>query len=240
MNTNEFFQIIGPYPLVVLWSLAVEEQFYLVWPLIVYWCNDRLLMRLALLLLLAAPGVRYIATVGMPGRWQIYSSTLCRMDLLAAGALISILWCNQRKMSERFGFYGLVLTAAMALPLTILSRHSWFRPTSNTVVANVWLYEMILVAYAGLLLWALSGRAVQFLQFWPLTYLGRISYTFYLVHTASLILIRRHVHHYLIGNGYAFAAALLFSVLSWHLVERPILNMGRLSIVGGKECPIAA
>jgi peptidoglycan/LPS O-acetylase OafA/YrhL len=113
----------------------------------------------------------------------------------------------------------------MAVPLVILSHYAWFQPESNTVAANVWLYEMILIAYAGLLLWALGGRAVQFLQFWPLRYLGRISYTFYLVHTAALILVRRHVHHYSIGNIYAFAAALLFSTISWYVIEQPILHM---------------
>jgi peptidoglycan/LPS O-acetylase OafA/YrhL len=237
MNTSSFFRIIRPYPLVVLWSLAVEEQFYLVWPMVVYWCSDRFLAWLAASLVLAAPCMRYMATVAMPGRWLIYPSTLFRMDLLAAGALISILWRNQRKLIQRSGIYGLVVAGAMAVPLIILSRYSWFQPTSNSIVANVWLYELILVAYVGLLLWALSGRAVQFLRFWPLTYLGRISYTFYLVHTAALILIRRHVQHH--GNIYAFAAALLISILSWYLMERPILNMGRLSIVRSSECAIA-
>jgi peptidoglycan/LPS O-acetylase OafA/YrhL len=238
MNTNKFFQIIRPYPLVLLWTLAVEEQFYLVWPLVVYWSSDRVLAWLAAALVLAAPSMRYIATVAMPSHWLIYTSTVFRMDLLAAGALISLLWRNQRKVIERFGIYGLVVAGVMAVPLIILSRYSWFQPVSNTAVANVWLYEMILVAYAGLLLWALSGRAVQFLQFWPLTYLGRISYTFYLIQTVAFVLIRRHVHHYSVGNICAFAAALLFSILSWHFMEQPILKMGRPSVVSS-ECVIA-
>ena len=235
MNTNKFFQIIRPYPLVILWSLAVEEQFYLVWPLVVYWSSDRVLVWLTASLILAAPCMRYIATAAMPGHWMIYPSTVFRMDLLAAGALVSILWRNQRKVSKRLGICGLAVAGAMAVPLIILSRYPWFQPTSNTVVANVWLYEMIVVAYVGLLLWALSGRAVQFLQFWPLTYLGRVSYTFYLVQTVALILIRRHIHHYLLGDIYAFAAALLFSILSWHFMERPILKMGRPSVVSSER-----
>lgn len=238
MNTSKFFEIIRPYPLVILWSLAVEEQFYLVWPLVVYWSSDRVLAWVAASLVVVAPCLRYIATVATSGHWQIYPSTIFRMDLLAAGALICLLWRNQRKVVARFGIYGLVVAGAMAVPLIILSRYSWFQPASNTAVANVWLYEMILVAYAGLLLWALGGRAVQFLRFSPLTYLGRISYTFYLVHTAALIMIRRYVHHYSVGNLCAFVAALLFSMLSWRFMERPILKMRPPSVVSS-ECSIA-
>jgi peptidoglycan/LPS O-acetylase OafA/YrhL len=128
MNTNAFFQIVRPYPLVILWSLAVEEQFYLVWPLVIYWCSDRSLAWLAASLVLAAPGIRYIGTVAMPGRWQIYSSTLCRMDLLAAGGLIALLWRTQPEIVERIGIHGLIVAGIMAVPLVILSHYAWFQP----------------------------------------------------------------------------------------------------------------
>jgi peptidoglycan/LPS O-acetylase OafA/YrhL len=233
MNTSKFFQIIRPYPLLLLWTLAVEEQFYLIWPMVVYRSSGRVLAWLAASLVLAAPCMRYIATVAIASHWQIYTSTIFRMDLLAAGALMSLLWRNQRKVIERFGIYGLVVAGVMAVPLIILSRYSWFRPGSDTAVSNVWLYEMTVVTYTGLLLWALSGRAVQLLRLGPLTHLGRISYTFYLIQTVALVLIRRHVHHYSVGNCCAFVAALLFSILSWHFMERPILEMGRPSVSAG-------
>lgn len=231
MNTSNFFQIIRPLPLVVLWSLAVEEQFYLVWPFVVYWSRERVLAWLAASLVIAVPCLRYIATVAIPDHWQIYTSTIFRMDLLAAGALISILWRHQRKVIERFGICGLVVAGLIAVPLIVLSRYSWFQPTSNTAVANVWLYEMILIVYAGLLVWALSGHGVQFLRLRPLTYLGRIGYTFYLVHTGALALIRRHVHHYSVGNILALIAAFLFSTVSWYLLEQPILRARKPSAV---------
>ena len=224
MNTDSFFRIVRPFPLVILWSLAVEEQFYLIWPLAVYFLSEKALAWLAGFVLIAAPLLRYIATAAFPGHWQIYTLTVFRMDMLAAGALAALGWRHYHDFIQRVGIYGLFLAGLMAVPLIDLSRFSWFRPTANTIASSIWLYEMILIAYAGVLLWALSGRAVQLLRLPPLMFVGRISYTFYLVHTTSLMVVRGHVHHYSVGNAIAFTAAMLYSMFSWYFLERPILQ----------------
>jgi peptidoglycan/LPS O-acetylase OafA/YrhL len=174
---------------------------------------------------LIAPLLRYLATVVFPNHWQIYSLTLFRMDLLAAGALVALGWRHHRELLERVGIYGLFLVGLMAAPLIVLSQFSWFRLNANTISANVWLYEMILIGYIGVLLCALGGRGVHFLRWRPLMYFGRISYTFYLVHTAALLIVRRHLHHYSVGNVTAFAAAVLYSAISWRFFEQPILRV---------------
>jgi peptidoglycan/LPS O-acetylase OafA/YrhL len=223
MNTEKFFHIARPYPMGALWSLAVEEQFYLIWPMIVYFVSEKALVWMSGFLLLVAPLLRFAATSTFPWRWQIYSLTIFRMDLLAAGALVALAWHHHRALIERVGMYGLLLACAMAVPLIALSRFAWFQPAAETIAANVWLYEMVLIACAGALVWALSGRVVHVLRWGPLRYMGRISYAFYLVHTMVLLLVRRHLHHYSIGNATAFVVAVLFSAASWHLMEHPIL-----------------
>ena len=149
------------------------------------------------------------------------------MDMLAAGAVVALGWRHYGDLIRRIGIYGLFVAGLMAVPLIALSRFPWFRPNANTIASSVWLYEMILVAYTGVLFWALSGRAVQMLRLRPLMYMGRISYTFYLVQSAALVIARRHVHHYSVGDAIAFAAAMLYSILSWHFMERPILQAPR-------------
>lgn len=222
MNTAPFEGLSLRYPVGVLWSLAVEEQFYLVWPFAVYLLDEDALAWLAGALVMAAPLLRWMATTFPPGHWLIHTGTLFRMDLLAAGALIGLAWRHHRRAIERFGQYGLLLAGAAATLLILLSRYPWFQPSAGTVPGNVWLYELSLLAYAGVILWALSGRAVGILKLRPLVYVGRISYTFYLVHLAAITIVRQHLHHHSVWI--ALAVSLLYATLSWHLMERPILK----------------
>ena len=69
------------------WSLAVEEQFYVVWPLVVFLLPRRALAVVAALLVVAAPAVRVaILSLGWSNEWA-YQGTLARMDALALGGL---------------------------------------------------------------------------------------------------------------------------------------------------------
>ena len=175
----------GIFPVGDLWSLAVEEQFYAVWPLVVRWLDEKALARLAAGLLFVAPCLRWIATGFLHGHWNIYGATPFRMDLLAAGALIGIAWRSHRATVETIGHrYGLPIVAFASTILLLLSWYPWFQPSAGTVLVNVWLYELSLIGSAGALLWALGRRAVSILTLRPMAYMGRISYTFYLVHPA--------------------------------------------------------
>jgi peptidoglycan/LPS O-acetylase OafA/YrhL len=68
------------------WSLAVEEQFYLIWPLIVYCLSTRRLLIACLAIALAALAVRIGMVLGGATHAAIYMDTTCRMDALALGA----------------------------------------------------------------------------------------------------------------------------------------------------------
>ena len=222
MNTGLFERFSSHTAFAVLWSLAVEEQFYALWPFAVYLLSEEALAWLAGSLVLMAPLLRWIATVFFPLKWTIHTFTPFRMDLLAVGALIALAWRHHRAAVERFGHYGLILLVLAGTPLLLLSRYPWFQLSANTVLVNVWLYELILLVWAGVMLWALSGRFVEGLKIRPLVYIGKISYSFYLVHLLLLIVVRRHVHHY--STGVAFAATLLYATISWYLIESPILR----------------
>jgi peptidoglycan/LPS O-acetylase OafA/YrhL len=224
MNTASFLEVGRHYSLAVLWSLAVEEQFYLLWPFAVYLLSETALSWLAGCLVVTAPLLRWIATAYFPGHWQVYLSLPFRMDLLAAGALLALVWRRRRAAIERFGGYGLVLACLAAIPLVLFSRYPWFQPAADSILVNVWLYEIILFGYVSVLVWALSGRVVGILKLRPLVYVGRISYTLYLVHTTVITVVRNHLHRHSAGTVIALAISLLFAAVSWRYLESPILS----------------
>src|SRR5579864_1940332 len=163
-----------------LWSLAVEEQFYLVWPLAVYFLSERWLGRLCVALMIVAPLLR--GAFHFSDHYVIYELTPFRMDLLATGALLCLVWRSRRDVVEQWGTKaGLLLAFAGYAGLRILAHGGMYLPT-NTRTSNVLVFEASLVTSLGVMLYALGGRGVGWLKFRPLTYIGQISYSMYLVH----------------------------------------------------------
>src|SRR5262249_33499057 len=75
----------------ITWSLAIEEQFDLVWPSVVYACSRRSLKRVCKALMVAALVCRAVcAVVFHMQAFSIYVLTPCRMDALAAGAFLAV------------------------------------------------------------------------------------------------------------------------------------------------------
>src|ERR1700722_20002721 len=89
--------------MVPLWSLAVEEQFYFVWPWVVRRTNWRTLKYTALGIIVAAPVLRAFCTLFLSSNAPIYTLTPFRADLLACGAFIAVseaedpLWIRSRR-----------------------------------------------------------------------------------------------------------------------------------------------
>jgi len=71
----------------VTWSLAVEEQFYLVWPVVVKFCSQAQLRKIAIAVICISPALRYYLALHQV---NIYSNTFCRLDGLMAGALLAL------------------------------------------------------------------------------------------------------------------------------------------------------
>ena len=75
-------------PLGVTWSLAIEEQFYLVWPLVVRFCSLANLRRIALAVICISPALRYYLALHQV---NLYTNVFCRLDGLMAGVLLAVL-----------------------------------------------------------------------------------------------------------------------------------------------------
>lgn len=227
MNFLVAFGKPEPPTLTVLWSLAVEEQFYLLWPFAVYFLNEAVLTWTAGALMIVVPALRWLCTPHFAVHWPVYTLTPFRADLLVVGALLALAWIHHRRRIERYGAYGLLLVPVAASLLYVISSRYRITTYSNDRIGNVVIYEASLLACTGIILWALSGRGVGVLKLGPVRYLGRISYTFYLISSTILFEMDSRFFHgrHLLANAIvSFLLIVLYSTLSWYLMELPILG----------------
>ena len=227
-HSEQTFSSLAP-----LWSLAVEEQFYLFWPLAVFFLGVRRLPGVLIACLLLAPLLRAACTPWLAHQafdqyhWVIYKGAPFRCDCLAMGALMTFVWRAHPETIRRYGYLGLIPAALTPAAMMFLGHHlTGFSTFGTSVTANVLIYEISLCAMTGVVFWALGGRFTALLTLAPMRWLARISYSFYLVHEGMLELAGRYVHHTAGIAMLAAAASLIYAEISWRLVERPILHGG--------------
>jgi peptidoglycan/LPS O-acetylase OafA/YrhL len=215
---------LGPPTIWLLWSLAVEEQFYLLWPVVIFLMNRKQIGGCAVALLLLAPLLRFLCTSLFRNHWMIYSLLPFRMDTLAAGALIAL---NRHRFSRRNAIMGATVVLFAGLGGIIwLAKHQ-LSGSSNTPTSNVVVYESTLFIVTGVFLLALFGIGKSVLCFAPIRWLGTISYSVYLFHVTAIYLAFRPS---IAPTLRPLVGALLtvgYATGMWFLVERPILNFGK-------------
>jgi peptidoglycan/LPS O-acetylase OafA/YrhL len=196
----------GP-PVSHLWTLSVEEQFYLVWPLVVLYAPRRPLLPLALSTLLIAPASRLVLLLTTGNATAAAVVTTSCLDTLGAGAILAI----AGRVPKGVAPFGLGLLAAV----TALDG-SWidiaFRDT----------------AYACTFAWVVQcgaegvrGPVGRLLGCRPLVYLGTISYGIYVYHHVVPALVKFPAYG-LARTGLVLALTIMLSALSFRFFERPI------------------
>jgi peptidoglycan/LPS O-acetylase OafA/YrhL len=225
MNLQPFFTSNHmPLP---LWSLAVEEQFYLVWPFIILLVSERTLMRLAIAAIVITPILRALCTPLFPDELYIYMLTPFRADLLCAGAILALVWKDRTPRTEDLFRRRAWIVFAFALCALLLSQHwSIFRLWSNTRYSNSIVYLLTLIAAASLLAWTLADRSWlhRILTFRPMRYIGEVSYTVYLIHIMFALLLRTRVHSPIEMFFLVTLLSILWASISWFLMERPLIR----------------
>jgi peptidoglycan/LPS O-acetylase OafA/YrhL len=219
-------------PLGATWSLAIEEQFYLVWPLIVRICSQAQLRRFAIaMILLSAPLAFYLSS----HNFLIYSNVFCRQVGLMAGALLALILRSGGFEPARHIKTGWIVFA-LTLLVALVSADRGARWLAFSAVALAAAAFIFVALYS-------NQRWLQFtLQNRFLRYTGTISYGLYLLHKIpSDIVQATHVdRHPVLILPVVFLGSYVLAVLSWNLLEKPFLNLrffvsrsGALSGAGG-------
>jgi peptidoglycan/LPS O-acetylase OafA/YrhL len=229
-----------------LWSLAIEEQFYLLWPWPVLFLAPRRLMVVCLLLILSAPLVR-LGLWWIDPHWQqsAYTFTPARWDALALGALLACLLRDEALAERLRPWAAPVFLGLLALILGQLLWFHEFRPAAGPLGLLNQTTAAVLSAAALLLSLSLSrpeGRGWKARIGQGLMTVGKYSYALYLVHmpikmwwTQSRLALTPADFPAAVGEMAAllgnflvvFTLSLALSWLTWRLVEQPFLRLKR-------------
>ena len=224
-----FTQVSAPSPLLHTWTLAIEEQFYLVWPIVVIVVlkltrSPRVLFVVAVFGVLASAvemAILYHPGVDVS---RLYYGTDTRAQDILTGAALGILLSRRSPVSSKLmqaGFSWMAVIAAIAFGL------EWWRITGSStipyqggfLVADV----MVALVICGVTL-APSGLPARVLSFRPLTFVGQISYGLYLWHWPIFLVLdqaRTGLGNYSLF-ALRFVVTFIVAVLSWYLVETPV------------------
>lgn len=202
-----------------LWSLAVEEHFYLFWPLIVYYCSAANLKKLIVFILIAQPVLRYLL---LQQNVDVFYFTFTRLDELCIGGLIAIMELEGKIISKRL--------VAIVAGLCIAGVVFWLAFTGQRlhVIQSLKFSLFSIIFYIAIGYIALNNNrwVNKALQNRVLFYTGKISYGLYIYHPICYTLVEYFIHPqgqiikfvWCISSSYAVAS------LSYYLYEKQFLR----------------
>ena len=229
--------ILGP-----TWSLAIEEQFYLFWPLVVFFCRARILQWLCLALIGVVVAGRYVCSIQGVHWIPLYVLSIFRLDALVMGALLAALVhrygddAHFRRLRLAMIAFGVVVVAYF-FALDLLVHRAPLMQRSG--------YFAVAVLSGGVLLAAISARETSFLYRLltskVLCLCGAYSYAMYLFHHSIVSLTELHwfspndiapffgsrILGQILFTGVCTIISFVLALASWYVLEQPFLRMKR-------------
>jgi peptidoglycan/LPS O-acetylase OafA/YrhL len=220
-----------------LWSLSVEEHFYLFWPLLIYLLSIRKIVVASVFIIVMAFGVRLFMVVY---DYEAYYFTFARIDELSMGALLAVLE-TKNKLIDKNANKFLLISVIFAVPTIALL--VIFNSLSNYIIQIV-KYNLLAFTFLGMVGYVISLRETswvnRFLYTKPMLFSGKISYGLYLYHplciaaTWSVFPKMNLVLNFVIAVAFTF----LVASASYYLFELNFLKLKRF-FEYKKENPIS-
>jgi len=218
-----------------LWSLAIEEQFYLIWPCLVFFCSLKNLKRLSIVLIVFSLVLRIIFYYGHIDPQSIYTFTFSRFDALLYGAYVAILIKDGYVFNQKNAHRLLLLLLAVCGPLFI-----FFGPRYESTPIMYTIGYSIVGLTTGTLIAILQSQESSFInkifkRKW-LIFFGKYSYALYLFH----VLIRQAIYRIFSQPKLFFGLQIFWDIfvlviviacstaaalISWHCYEKWFLKL---------------
>jgi peptidoglycan/LPS O-acetylase OafA/YrhL len=220
-----------------LWSIGVEEQFYLTWPWIIKYSKYVSWIILAVFIIITALPFIVLpkltstnSTTESIEMWTRLFENL-KFNCMAAGAFFAVLLHQKSKVIDLLNRYKII-----AFTFVILPFYCWFTGINFTYCTD----EIYSVLFSLSIVIACSSNHIPTLDYKPFAFLGTISYGLYMYHWIILEFIfkwnfipqENAILYNLLLYGISFICSILFAWLSYRFIEKPFLNIkNRYSVV---------
>jgi peptidoglycan/LPS O-acetylase OafA/YrhL len=221
----------------VTWSLAVEEQFYLVAPLLIRHIPGEKLIRVLVAIILLAPVLRFFTLLVTHDHYLVALGMPFRADTLAVGVLGAALW-KQPEVRLYLEENPRALSWALAFSLTlVVGLLYWFYRPAGYVSGTI-CYSALAFLFLTLVLIVLSqpaSRLASIARWQPVCWLGTVSYCVYIIHCQVLyglyqLFVGGHPRvtdlKSILVTALAFILTCLLAAFSWRFFEKPFIRRG--------------
>lgn len=237
----------GPY-----WTLAIEEQFYLIWPQFVRRMSVERLQKLALTIIVAEPVLRLIATAF---HHHDFLFTFFHCDGLAYGALLAC-QCRRKMSAEQkthrnswrkspawWIFAGALFLVVGTARMTFSSHFSLQGEALLLSAMNLWFYSLVRISVQS------SGsKYLAILRSPMLVFFGQISYAMYMSHTYVVRVYEDWMGRLQPGNSFSFAmrfavvlaATIVVSLISRYALELPFMSLRKYVLNKPRQVGVSA
>jgi peptidoglycan/LPS O-acetylase OafA/YrhL len=232
---------MGNTPGGYFWSLAVEEQFYMVWPFLLYQFKRQHLVYVTLVVFFLSPAIRFTLLWKGYAASATYCMTVAHMEGLAFGALIAVVlrsdWFEYtRRLQITLRTIALVIVALLVVFATrfgsFIFWEDWVAKLPITGLAVLFGCLLVLLVHAEP-----SSPMFRFFNNRVLRSFGNLSYGLYIIHVPLgrfiNLLTKNVLHKIAFGSGVferllfiviSIAISYMLALLSWHLFEKQVLK----------------
>ena len=233
-------QAVGP-----AWTLAIEEQFYLIWPHVVRWCEVNSVFWISCFVAILSSAGRTLVPLLHHGAIDL-QYTFYQCDGLALGAIIACQWFSRDGLSRRaaqvanqLNGRGLIVLAIILLTIIGLLPEGNLRIGLCMLATTLFTYRIVSLV----VLKRSRSKMLSWLKSPPMLFMGSISYGFYMYQWFVIGWLKERLgltHRLTISKTLAafccvLAANLLVSYLSLRLIEIPVRKLGKFRIRHAKR-----